>query len=432
MSIVDRTPKDGVPRHSDRSAGDRIRHRQKVREAIRENIGDIIGEESIVGKGQKDRIVKVPIRGVKEYRFVYGDNAPGVGTGGEDVSRGDILEQGDEEDNDPKAGDSPGEDYYETEVTIEELIEIMLEDLNLPELEKKQLKELDVVKKFRKKGYRLKGPRNKLSFQKTAREHLRSIQGHKRAVDQIKSEIEKLRASGKNGEAEKLEKNLQEHLDELAKLREKLGVARKDGWKPITNEDRRYSRTTEKLKKESNAVVLCIMDTSGSMDLDKKYLARSFFFLLVHLFVRRKYRNVEIRFIAHHTEAVEVTEEEFFHKGETGGTFISSGYKKALERIAESYNLDLWNVYVFHCSDGDNFESDNEDAIKAGKELCEVSNLFGYIEIKPSNSYHGSSMKRLFEERIKEANFKAVVIGNKNDIYPRFKELISQDKAKED
>ena len=94
--------------------------------------------------------------------------------------------------------------------------------------------------------------------------------------------------------------------------------------------------------------------------------------------------------------------------------------------------MDLWNVYVFHCSDGDNFESDNEDAIKAGKELCEVSNLFGYIEIKPSNSYHGSSMKRLFEERIKEANFKAVVIGNKNDIYPRFKELISQDKAKED
>ena len=86
-------------------------------------------------------------------------------------------------------------------------------------------------------------------------------------------------------------------------------------------------------RKESNAVVLCIMDTSGSMDTMKKYLARSFFFLL-YQFICTKYRNVEIVFIAHHTEAKEVTEEEFFHKGESGGTFISSGYQKALEIIA--------------------------------------------------------------------------------------------------
>ena len=100
------------------------------------------------------------------------------------------------------------------------------------------------------------------------------------------------------------------------------------------------------------------MDTSGSMDTMKKYLARSFFFLL-YQFICTKYRNVEIVFIAHHTEANEVTEEEFFHKGESGGTFISSGYNKALEIIQERYHPSLWNIYAFHCSDGDNFDSDN-------------------------------------------------------------------------
>ena len=118
------------------------------------------------------------------------------------------------------------------------------------------------------------------------------------------------------------------------------------------------------MRKESNAVVLCIMDTSGSMDTMKKYLARSFFFLL-YQFIRTKYRNVEIVFIAHHTEANEVTEEEFFHKGESGGTFISSGYQKALEIIQARYHPSLWNVYAFHCSDGDNFDSDNPAALRA-------------------------------------------------------------------
>ena len=106
--------------------------------------------------------------------------------------------------------------------------------------------------------------------------------------------------------------------------------------------------------------MVCIMDTSGSMDTMKKYLARCFFFLL-YQFIRSKYRNVEIVFIAHHTEAKEVTEDEFFHKGESGGTLISSGYQKALEIIAERYHPTLWNIYAFHCSDGDNFDTDNAD-----------------------------------------------------------------------
>ena len=133
---------------------------------------------------------------------------------------------------------------------------------------------------------------------------------------------------------------------------------------PVPRRRPRIAIIEAEMRHESNAVVMCIMDTSGSMDTMKKYLARSFFFLL-YQFISTKYRNVEIVFIAHHTEAREVTEEEFFHKGESGGTFISSGYQKALDIVAERYHPSLWNIYAFHCSDGDNFDSDNSAALRS-------------------------------------------------------------------
>ena len=183
-------------------------------------------------------------------------------------------------------------------------------------------------------------------------------------------------------------------------------------------------------KRESNAVVICIMDTSGSMDTMKKYLARSFFFLL-YQFIATKYRNVEIVFIAHHTEAAEVNEDDFFHKGESGGTFISAGYTKALEIIQERYHPSLWNIYSFHCSDGDNFESDNPAALRAAKELADVSNLFGYGEIKPLGSrYYESSMLNIFR-RLEADNFQTILIERKEDIWPSFKALLAKDRGKE-
>jgi uncharacterized sporulation protein YeaH/YhbH (DUF444 family) len=119
---------------SDRSAGDRLRHRLKVRQAIRENIADIVGEEAILSVGP-DHIVKVPIRGIKEYRFVYGDNAARVGAAGKDGEprRGQVIGRRPGRGAVAGAGDRPGIDYYETDITIEELIDIMFEDLQLPD-----------------------------------------------------------------------------------------------------------------------------------------------------------------------------------------------------------------------------------------------------------------------------------------------------------
>src|SRR6476469_476333 len=141
---------------SDRSASDRLRHRQKIRESIRENIADIIAEESIIGKS-RDRVIKVPIRGIREYRFVYGDNTPGVGQGDGDSQPGQVVGKSGQEgqcQGTEKAGDRPGVDFYETDVTLEELIDIMFEDLDLPDLERKALRETEALRMSKRRGYR--------------------------------------------------------------------------------------------------------------------------------------------------------------------------------------------------------------------------------------------------------------------------------------
>jgi uncharacterized sporulation protein YeaH/YhbH (DUF444 family) len=162
---------------SDRSAGDRARHRSKIRESIRDNIADIIAEESIIGQS-RDRIIKVPIRGIKEYRFIYGDNTPGVGQGKGGTERGQVVGKGQAEgegDGQDKAGDKPGADYYETEVTLEELIDIMFEDLELPDLERKALRQLESIRFGKRKGYRQVGIRVRLDKRRTVRERAKRL-----------------------------------------------------------------------------------------------------------------------------------------------------------------------------------------------------------------------------------------------------------------
>ncbi len=376
--------------HSDRSAGDRLRHRQKVRQLIRSGIADVIAEEAIIG-GDRDRIIKVPIRGVREYRFVYGENARGVAEGQEDMERGqEIGRIRGHGESSGRAGNRPGIDYYETDVSLEELIEVMFEDLELPDLERKKLREIESERLSRRKGYRSVGLRVRLDKRRTVKEKIRR------------------RLAARHGRVLK------------------AGEARRF---PFHGEDLTYRHRVTSIRRESNAVVFCIMDTSGSMDTVKKYLARSFFFLLCR-FVATRYRNAEFVFIAHHTEASEVAEEDFFHKGESGGTLISSGYQKALEIIAARYHPTLWNLYAFHCSDGDNFDRDNSVALRLAKELVGVCNLFGYGEIKPMGSTlaHESSMMSLLGQ-IESNNFQRLLIQRKEDIWPAFKAFLTKDRA---
>jgi len=374
--------------HSDRSAGDRMRHREKVRQSIRENIADIIAEESIIGRS-RDRIIKVPIRGIKEYGFVFGDNAAGVAQAEGQVEPGDVIEGAGRpgRSGEGGGGSKPGLDYYETDVTLEELVDIMFEDLQLPDLERKKLRQIESERQARRKGYRPVGIRVRLDKRRT-----------------VKEKIKRRFAQSQNLDKDRTDRRFPFHEDDLV-----------------------YRHLTTDIRMESNAVVFCLMDTSGSMDILKKYLARSFFFLL-YQFVNTKYRNVETIFIAHHTEAQQVTEEEFFSKVESGGTMISSAYVKALEIIAERYHPSMWNIYAFHCSDGENFDADNDAAVRTAEKLCDVCNLFGYGEIKPHEGFiYESSMMSLFH-KLKAPNFVAVSIERKEDLWPKFKMFLSKER----
>ena len=401
---------------SDRSAGDRQRHRHKVRESIRDNIADLVAEESIIGKN-KDKIIKVPLRGIKEYRFIYGENSPGVGQGDGNSQPGQVIGKSQSEgqgQGQGKAGDQPGVDYYETDVTLEELIEIMFEDLELPEMERKILRQVMAERMSKRQGYRKAGIRIRLDKKRTAISRIRrrlAAQGH--GADEGDDDLP---LHEQRSESDVLQQHEGEDWDAEQRF-------------PFRKDDMIYRHMVTNPRPESNAVVICIMDTSGSMDTMKKYLARSFFFLL-YQFVCTKYHNVEIVFIAHHTEGREVSEEEFFHKGESGGTLISSGYHKALEIIQARYHPSLWNIYAFHCSDGDNFESDNATTLKAAKELCDVCNLFGYGEIKPSGfHYYESSMLEVFRH-LNAANFKLVSIESKEHVWSSLMAFLAREQPR--
>jgi sporulation protein YhbH len=402
MTTVFRNYSSSEALQSDRSSGDRLRHRQKVREAIRDNIADIVAEQSIIGRS-RDTIIKVPLRGIKEYRFVYGDNSGRAGQGNGDSQPGQVVGRNQQEgEGIGKAGDRPGVDYYETDVTLEELVDMMFEDLELPDLERKALRETISHSATKRKGYRKVGIHVQLDKRRT-----------------VLSRIRRKVATGAEGD---------EAPGFPATERPEAGPSEGRARFPFIQGDLRFRRRTEDVDYESNAVVLCLMDTSGSMDTMKKYLARSFFFLL-YQFVRTRYQHVELVFVAHDAEAREVSEEDFFHKGESGGTLISSAYAKALEIIDQRYHPSLWNVYAFHCSDGDNMSSDNPQALKLASQLCQICNLFGYGEIKPHGGYHESDAMIAVFRDLEAENFQAVRIGDKSDIWTGFKSFLTKDKA---
>lgn len=381
---------------SDRSAGDRARHRVKVRQSIKENIADIISDESIIGQSG-DKIIKVPIRGLKEYRFVFGDNKKDVSQGDGDTQPGQVVgKKGQSQGQGKGQGGTEGHvDIYETEITLDELKEILFEDLQLPRLRRTAVHEITQKNRTKRTGYKKKGIEAHFDRKKTAKERVKRKVASNRSITL----------------------NL-ENDNSLTEDEKRF---------PFHDKDLRYKKFKEKPKPQSNAAIMFLIDSSGSMDIMKKFLARSFFNILYE-FIKDKYDKSEVVFVVHDTEATEVDEEKFFRRGEGGGTIISSGLKKILEIINERYNPSLWNNYFFQSSDGDNSPSDNEKVVKLMNELTELCNLIGYAEIKPEeNSYWSSSMLDLYKNSIKSDNFKMALIKDKTTIWPTLKDWLSID-----
>ncbi len=330
----------------DRAASDRARHKKKIDKAIKESIKDVIAEESIIGQHGKKKI-RIPVRGLKEYRFIYGDNEnnPTVGSaGGHDLRRGQKIgprrAQEGQNQGTGKASDQKGDEYYDVEVTLEELAEYLFSDLELPDLEKKQFRFVS-QETIKRKGYRRKGIRPRLSKKETLKRKIRR-----------------------------------------QKIAEKIGTFDPDGDErfPFHMDDLKFHHIKPKIKENSSAVIFFLMDVSGSMSQDRKYLARSFFFLL-YQFLNHKYERVEVVFISHSTHATRVNEDKFFQVGTHGGTLISSALNLELDVIEKEFHPNSWNIYSFYCGDGENWSNDNEKSLDLFRQIKEVSQLTGYAEI---------------------------------------------------
>ncbi|GGA23414.1 stress response UPF0229 protein YhbH [Psychrobacillus lasiicapitis] len=355
---------------------DQQRHMDKVKEAIKDNLPDLISEESIIMSNGRD-VIKIPIRSLDEYKIRYNyDKTKHVGQGDGDSQVGDVIAKGSGEGEDgqgkgKQAGDQAGKDYYEAEVTIEELETALFKEMELPNLQQKE--QMDIVT-------------DKVEFNDIRK---KGLMGN---IDKKRTIITAIKRNAMKGKAEIT---------------------------PIHNDDLRFKTWDEVVKPESKAVVLAMMDTSGSMGAFEKYCARSFFFWMAR-FLRTKYETVEIEFIAHHTEAKVVSEEAFFSKGESGGTICSSAYLKALELIREKYNPVRYNIYPVHFSDGENMTSDNEKCIKLVNELMDISSMFGYGEVNAHSRY--STLMNTYK-KIDNPKFRHYVLKENRDVYQALKSL---------
>jgi sporulation protein YhbH len=420
-----------------RGRTDAARHREKIKEAMRKNLPDIISEESII-TGRRDRVVRVPIRGVKSYRFIHRySNGEGGGFGSGESEKGKVLGKRPKQGGGGlpgKAGEEPGVDYLETEIDIEELIEMMHQDLGLPNLREKEIKESFIPKGFTFDSVEKHGIKPRLDKKRTIKEAIR------------RTEILVLHLMRETGRSESdcrtaLDLAMGDMLaaTKLLETSETIPEASSASAPSLESSDLRYRTLREDMEHQSNAVVLAMMDVSGSMGTMKKYLARSFFFWMVS-FLRTIYRNVEIRFIAHTTEAKLVDEEEFFHKGESGGTYCYSAYDLAGQLIDTEYPTKGWNVYPFHFSDGEDWDA--ERTVRSLQEVMDrgVAGVgYGEIQTEYSASVLMRTCQRGLSLQLKkhedfaclegkrgDSLFLGLVIRGKEDLYPALRAFLRQ------
>ncbi len=323
---------------------DHGRFRQIIRGKIRQNLRRYIAQGELIGRKGKD-LVSIPIPQIDIPRFKFGDKQRG-GVGQGEGKPGDPL-SGDEaqgKDGQGKAGKDAGEHALEVDVTLDELADILGEELELPDIQNKGKSKISDAHD-RYSGIRRVGPESLRHFKRTYREALKRM---------IAS-----------------------------------GTFRSD--RPVVvpvPDDKRYRSWKIINEPIANAVIIYMMDVSGSMGDEQKEIVRIESFWL-DAWLNKQYKGIESRFIIHDATAREVDKETFFHTRESGGTMISSAYKLCAQIMAADYPASEWNIYPFHFSDGDNWSMDDTlnciDILR--KHILPSVNMFAYGQVE---SPHGS------------------------------------------
>jgi len=361
---------------------DHRRFRQIIRGKIKENLRKYISQGEMIARKGKDQVA-IPLPQVDIPRFKHGQRQQG-GVGQGDGQPGDSLGQGEQQPGQGEAGDRPGEHLLEVEVTLDELAEILGEQLALPRIEPKGAERI-VSFKDKYTGIRSTGPESLRHFRRTFKQALRR-QISSGTYDPKNPSIVPIR------------------------------------------DDRRYRSWKTIPEPQSNAVIIYMMDVSGSMGDEQKEIVRIESFWL-DTWLRSQYTGIESRYIIHDAMAKEVDRDTFFRTRESGGTMISSAYKLCARMIEDEYPPDQWNIYPFHFSDGDNWSVD--DTVTCVEILREkvipASNLFCYGQVEsPYGS--GQFIKDLQEHFPKEEKVVTSEIKGKEAIMDSIRDFLGKGK----
>jgi len=344
----DRTPINGWYELFSRGSRDWLRHSDKIREAVREHLPQIVAGTDIINHGT--RTVRVPVRMLEHYRFRLLDNGESQGVGQGKAKPGDTLGQGPAQSGPGQKG-AGGKERGGTELLLEfkidDIIDWLWDDLKLPNLQPRVGPSED--SDWKREGLDRRGARSRLDRRRSFKESIK-----RRSVDSSSPSF--------------------------------------------TDEDLRFRQLTRRRQPAMRAAVFFLLDVSGSMTERDRQLAKTFFFW-VAVGLRREYRSLDIVFVAHTTDAWEFNEADFFKVAGSGGTVASTGFAKVRELMQSRFNPGSCNVYLFYASDGDNAADDRLPARSELEGIAKLARYAGYVEITAAASRHTTSETfRLFEE----------------------------------
>lgn len=352
---------------------DHQRFRQIVKGKIRDDLRKFLGKGELIGREGKD-LISIPVHSVELPNFRYGDNSGGVGMG--DGEEGDGLGQpGDGHGN--QGGEEQGRHILEVDLRLDELADLLGEELGLPRIEPKGRHNIS-VERDKYSGIRKVGPEGLRHFKRSYKEA----------------------------------------------LKRQIMLGSYDGSRPVIipeKRDIRYRSWKETKTPRSNAVIVFMMDVSGSMGEEQKELVRIESFW-IDTWLRKNYDGIETRYIVHDVGAKEVDKHAFYHLREDGGTRISSAYACCRDLLNKHYDPADWNTYLFHFSDGDNSsEADNRQCVKLVRdELLPACNQFGYCQV--ASAYGSGNFINVLHEHLRgDDRVITSRVNTKDDIYDSIK-----------
>ncbi|MFE1602267.1 YeaH/YhbH family protein [Methylobacterium sp. ID0610] len=432
MHIIDRRLNPGG-----KSLANRQRFLRRVRDVAQRAVREAARDRDIRSI-DKEASVTVPADGVREPRF---SRAPGSGVqdhilpGNKTYIEGDTIErpprgQGGGGGGQAGEGGQDSEDSFQFMLTREEFLELFLEDLELPDLAKRRLAVVETPA-LRRAGYMVSGSPANLALTRTLRNSLSRRIALKRPKPEDLAALEAELAALEARDPDSPEAAaLRAEFDRLLTRSQRIPYI-----DPI---DLRYRRFEPYPRPVAQAVMFCLMDVSGSMTEHMKDLAKRFYILL-HIFLVRRYKHVEIVFIRHTDQAKEVDEETFFGSRETGGTLVSSALVEMKRIVAERYNPEDWNIYAAQASDGDNVSSDSttsQELLRSA--ILPACQHFAYLEVGDETGpragfvEHRTTLWRTYEP-VSKANPVLAMrkVNHRRDIYPVFRELFARKAGQE-